>query len=420
MGPEPQLVRPPEGSGEGWQPRIESVELAEHARRIAVVAPCPFPVNHGTPGSIREIVQKQAERGHEVHVVTYPLQDDVPLDPRVRVHRVPMLGRCRRIQVGPTWRRPFWDALAVLKLAQVIDQYNIELIHAYNYEGALIGWVARGLMQTPLVFTTFNTMQDELPSYEFLPYAVSVPLSQFLDTFVPHTADRVIAISPELVELLDGIGVGKNRVSEIPMGIDPREIEGGDGNRIRQEYGLGSRPLVVYTGLLNAFQRIDILIDAWADVLAESPEARLLLVANYLEPDDPGRILDHCRRLELEDSVILTDERPFSEVRHYLAAADVTIVPRPNCPGVPIKMLNYLAAGKAVVTPEGSAKGLVDEQEALLAKDGDPKDLARQVLRLLRNEHLRARVADAGRRALLDRFSLDAICRGIESVYDRL
>lgn len=410
------MVRPEKGA----EPEIEAGELAAQPRKIAVVAPCPFPVNHGTPGSIREIVQKQAQRGHEVHVVTYPLQDEVPLDPRVNVHRVPMLGRCRRIQVGPTWRRPFWDGFAVLKLAQVIHQHDIEVIHAYNYEGALIGWVARGLMQTPLVFTTFNTMEDELPSYEFLPYSVSVPLSKFLDTVVPHTADRVIAISPELIELLEGIGVGANRVAEIPMGIDPAEIEGGNGDVIRKEYSLGDRPLVVYTGLLNQFQRIDILIDAWAAVVKEQPEARLLLVANYLEPEDPGRILDHCRRLHLEDSVILTEERPFSDVKDFLAAADVTVVPRPSCPGVPIKMLNYLAAGKAVVTPEGSAKGLAHESEALLARDGDPADLARHVLRVLEDEHLRARIADAGCKALHDRFSLDAICSSIEGVYDRL
>jgi len=389
-------------------------------RTLAAIAPCPFPVNHGTPGSIREIVQKQVRRGHDVHVITYPLSDRVEMDPRVKLHRVAMLGRSRRIQVGPTWRRPLWDFLAVLKLIGVGRREKIELVHAYNYEGALIGWCACLVLRVPLVFTTFNTMEDELPSYEFLPRWIAEPFSRFLDRRVPPLADRVIAISGELVDFLLDLGIEPERIDEIPMGIDPAEIEGGDGDAIRERYGIGDAPLVVYAGLLNIFQRIDILLDAWVDVVQEVPEARLLLAANYLEPDDPDRLNAHCARAGIADSVVLTDERPFEEVKDFLAAADITVVPRPNCPGVPIKMLNYLAARKAVVTPEGSSKGLIDEKDALLARDGDPAHLASQMLRLLKDTDLREKIAVGGRKALDERFSLDAICADMEGVYDRM
>lgn len=412
----------PEAEGSALLPTgHRAAERADVPRVLVIVAPCPFPVNHGTPGSIREIVQKQSARGHQVHVVTYPLHDDVPLDPRIHLHRVPMLGRSRRIQVGPTWRRPLWDALAVRTVARVVRRHRADVIHAYNYEGALIGWCARRLVRrAPLVFTTFNTMEDELPTYEFLPRHVAEPFSRLLDRWVPHLADRIVAISPELVDFLEARRIDPGRVDEIPMGIDPRDLEGGDPQRMRRRHRLGSAPLVVYTGLLNAFQRIDILIDAWARVVQQIPEARLMLVANYLEPEDEPRIRAHAQRLGIEESVVLTDERPFHEVRDYLAAADVCVVPRPDCPGVPIKMLNYLAAGRAVVTPEGSSKGLRNDEEALLARDGDPADLARQILRLLEAPALRERIADAGRQALLDRFSLDSICVALEGVYERL
>ena len=44
-----------------------------------MLAACPFPANHGTPGSIREMAEAVAQRGHEVHVVTYHMGDDTPL-----------------------------------------------------------------------------------------------------------------------------------------------------------------------------------------------------------------------------------------------------------------------------------------------------------------------------------------------------
>src|SRR5687768_10251915 len=47
--------------------------------KTCVLAACPFPANHGTPGSIRELAEATAERGHEMHIVTYHFGDDLPL-----------------------------------------------------------------------------------------------------------------------------------------------------------------------------------------------------------------------------------------------------------------------------------------------------------------------------------------------------
>ena len=52
-----------------------------------MVAACPFPVNYGSPAAIRELSQTLSEMGHEVHVVTYPEGDDLPVG-TARVHRV--------------------------------------------------------------------------------------------------------------------------------------------------------------------------------------------------------------------------------------------------------------------------------------------------------------------------------------------
>ena len=56
--------------------------------RVCVLAACPFPANHGTPGSIRELSQAIARRGHAVHIVTYPFGEDIPMHD-VQLHRVP-------------------------------------------------------------------------------------------------------------------------------------------------------------------------------------------------------------------------------------------------------------------------------------------------------------------------------------------
>src|ERR1044071_2681404 len=47
---------------------------------IAMVAACPFPANHGSAASIREMSDTLADRGHNVHIVTYPTgQEEIPV-----------------------------------------------------------------------------------------------------------------------------------------------------------------------------------------------------------------------------------------------------------------------------------------------------------------------------------------------------
>jgi hypothetical protein len=70
--------------------------------------------------------------------------------------------------VGPTWQKPLLDLCMVLTLCRVIQREAIDLIHAHNYEGVLIGYLARLLTRKPLLYHAINTMSDELSSYNFI------------------------------------------------------------------------------------------------------------------------------------------------------------------------------------------------------------------------------------------------------------
>src|SRR5439155_707672 len=61
----------------------------------------------------------------------------------------------------------------------------------------------------------------------------------------------------------------------------------------------------------------------------------------------------------------------YDEVRARLDAADVAVSPRTERSGFPMKLLNYMAAGKAIVASAGSAKGLRDGVSGRVVPDGD-------------------------------------------------
>ncbi|HYZ72445.1 MAG TPA: glycosyltransferase family 4 protein, partial [Chthoniobacterales bacterium] len=102
---------------------------------IVMVAACPFPVNYGSPGAIRELTETLSEMGHDLHVVTYGEGDNLPVG-NAQLHRVAKITSSGP-QVGPTQHKLLVDFLLVIKLCQVIRAHKIEIIHAHNYEGGL-------------------------------------------------------------------------------------------------------------------------------------------------------------------------------------------------------------------------------------------------------------------------------------------
>jgi 1,2-diacylglycerol 3-alpha-glucosyltransferase len=391
--------------------------------QIAMVVASPFPANHGTPAGIREAAEAIAHKGHGVHIVTYHFgQGKAPQG--VRIARIPNLGFGRKVVVGPTWQKPFLDLLMVLTLCRVVRREGIDLIHAHNYEGALIGYVAKLLTRRRLIYNAVNTMSDELPAYNFLkPQWLATWLARRLDHWVPRLADRVIAISDELGRFLQGRGVRSDHLHVIPLGVDSRpfhDIPAGQRQALRARHGIGDRPLVMYTGILDRFQRIDYLLQGMRIVVDRLPEAHLLLVTNVATAAD----LQECRQtitaLDLERHIDIVMHRSFTEIPLFLAAADVTVVPRPQCPGFPVKLLNYMAAGKPIVVFAGSAKGLQHLHSALVVPDHDWQALGYGMLTLLQDPALAQTLGHNARQWANEHLSWPALAGKIEHVYYEL
>ena len=417
---EARLVR----TGRSVNPDVDRhhSDPAKRTGAVALIAPCPFPANHGTPASIREIVQTQVRLGYDVHIFTYPLwEKDLKLEAGPNFHRMPMLGMSRKIKVGPMWRKPIWNLMIALKIVALSAKHDFKVIHAYNYEGALFGWLAHLILRRPLVVSHHNTMVDELPTYDtILPKWLVRWVAVALDYWVPRMATKTVAISEPIVRFLHSKGIHPSRIIMIPLGVYSSEFKNRDGQKIRDQYELGDRPIVMYAGLLNRFQRLDYLFEGMVEVRRTRPDACLMLVTNYIEPTDRcmcERLLD---RYDLRSNVIITEPQPFKNVPDYLAAANVCVVSRPDCPGVPFKMLNYMASGKSMVVPVGSSMGLTHEHDVYLVADHDGVALGKGVLELLNNDKLRKRLETQAPVTLERRFGLTAICDRLGEVYAEL
>jgi 1,2-diacylglycerol 3-alpha-glucosyltransferase len=386
---------------------------------IAMVAACPFPANHGTPAAIKEMSEELARRGHSVRVVTYPLHDDIPVA-GIEIDRVSHVGRNREVNVGPSYQRLVFDAMLAIKLFQVLRRHEIDVIHAHNYEAMLIGGVVGRLTGVPVIYNAINTMIDELPTYDFFRLRLLASgLAKILDYVVPRMADIIISDTEELRSFISGQGVRPERVVTIHSGVRPEMFQNGNGARVRERFAISDAPLILYTGTFDHFQGLDYLMAAFRIVHQRKPTARLLLVSSTAS---------RTRRTKYErmatefgfGSQFAIASSTLEELPDFLAAADVAVVPRPNSPGIPTKLLNYMAAGTAIVSFRRAATILQHEVTAFLVDDVTAASLAEGILTVLDKPGLAEKMRANVKSFVVGRFDWPSIATKLEAIYERV
>ncbi len=386
---------------------------------IAMIAACSFPGNHGTPASVMEMSRQLYRRGHTVHIITYPTRDyecGLPFS----IHRA---GSSRlfssTLGIGPSLKRILFDFFMVFKGLQVTISRKADIIHAHNYEGQIAGFIISMLTGRPVVYHAHNTMIDELGQYNFIKSAGIVQiLARFLDTVVPRTADRIIAISRNVKSFLLDQGISLKKMVTIPLFVAMPSFN------LKENSGTGAVSLpeghkIIYTGTLDTFQRLDYLLQAFAKVAGRVPSAQLLLAVNHYKNEQLDTLKTTARMLGIADRVHFYLDTTVEQLPHFLVNSDVAVIPRPSCPGLPIKMFNYMAAGKAIVAFKGSIMLLQHNESAVLADDHDVDGLADGILRCLQEDAFRHRI---GRNAELALAQLrpEYLTQQIESVYKSL
>jgi glycosyltransferase involved in cell wall biosynthesis len=367
---------------------------------IVMVAACPFPARRGTPTRILRLAEALGHRGHRVNVVTYHLGDplgDVPFS----VTRIADIPFYRRLQAGPNYRKLWVDWKLAGEIRAVLQQGPVDLVHAHHYEGflaALIGCRGRSL---PIVYDAHTMLESELPHYRLgMPAIVKRALGRLLDDHIPQRAAHVMAVSDLIRTALIARGtVLPERITTVPNGVEFAHFATAARAAHREA---GARRRVIFTGNLAPYQGINLMLKAFAKVVRALGDIELHIVTgDTFQPYRPLALalgVNHLLRFSPDD---------FRSLPLHLAAADVALNPRGHCAGVPMKLLNYMASGRAVVSCAGSARHLEHGHSGWIVPDGDVDGLAGGMVELLTNRELASRLGTTAEAVMRDTFSWD-------------
>jgi glycosyltransferase involved in cell wall biosynthesis len=237
-------------------------------------------------------------------------------------------------------------------------------------------------------------------------------------------ATKIICISDGLKKHLSSKWkIDTNKLVVLPCAADVEAFQPNRPSELaRRGLGLTNEPVVIWVGGFFPWHDLDLLVDSFALVLARHPNARLVLVG-----DGQTRAAIERKVLKngLGHAVLMTGAIAHASVPDMVSMADVAVVPAAPVAangggtGTPLKLFEYMAAGKAIVATalNQAAAVIQDGHNGLLVREGDVQGFAEAMLALLNDSIERGRLGQNARRRAVEQYSWEEYTRQLERIY---
>ena len=383
-----------------------------------MLAPEPFFEPRGTPFSEYHRLKALSELGHHVDLVTYPIGRDVDI-PNLRIFRAWRPPFVSRVRIGPSFTKIVLDGLMLFTILGRVSRERYDAIHSHEEMGLVGVWLAKWL-RIPHLYDMHSSLPQQLSNFKYSRSGALRKVFTWAEEQMVHGSQSVITICQELQDTVVEMGAGdRSLLIENVMGGDVDEAPSKPTSEIRTAWGIApDAPLALYTGTFEAYQGVDLLIDAAAILAQSRPEARILVVGG--EPPQVERARARAREQGAADVMVFTGQQPAREIPSFVQACDVLVSPRIRGTNTPLKIYSYLRSGRPILATNLLTHTQVLTPDIAALVTPEPRPFAEALAALLDDPAARARLASRARAVADEKYSRASYMRRTAQAYARL
>ena len=241
-------------------------------------------------------------------------------------------------------------------IKKIVQENKIDIIWLYG--------LASNGMQSVKVAKEFNLpiIQRQLDvSHELVRIPLLKQLTRKCEKFVTSNVSKVLCGARPLIDYTIEMGAKEENVEYFPLGFDPQTFKPmAKDQHLAHKLGISDNDKVIlFVGTIYEFSGLENIIQNFETIKSKVKEIKFLIVGGGL---DFEKIKSLVNKKKLQSDVILTNFKPQHEIPKFISLADVCInsfeINKITDRIIPIKILEYLACGKPVLSTP--LKGTID------------------------------------------------------------
>jgi len=362
-----------------------------------------YPTYGGSGIVATELGLELANRGHDVHFITYanPIRLDLN-HPRIHYHEV-------EVTTYPLFQYPPYSLALASRMADVAEAYHLDLLHVhYAIPHSISAMLARQMTASTRRLPFITTLHGTDISL------VGLDPSYFAITkFSIEQSDGVTAISEDLRrQTLEVFGVS-NEVRVIHNFVNCSVYAPDPERKGIEKFAPAGEKLLIHLSNFRPVKRVNDCIRILAEVRRHS-NARLLMVGDGPERG-PAQHL--AAQLGVQQHVDFLGKQ--NQVARLIRLAHVLLMPS-DMESFGLAALEAMSCGvPAIGTRVGGVPELItDGEDGFLEKVGDIAGQAARAVQLLTDDALHERMSAAARKTALTRFCTERIIPQYERHYE--
>jgi glycosyltransferase involved in cell wall biosynthesis len=297
-----------------------------------------------------------------------------------------------------------FDLRVVKRIARLVESDGYHLIHAHTPRTALVGRLAAKRAGVPFVYHVHS------PAGRDSSRRLLNKVNAMVEWGAVRDADRLIAVSPSLRQYMIGSGIAPDRVICVPNGV-PALGNAHDRRPPTGTWMLGT------VALFRPRKGVEVLLESLAILRSRGIDVRLRAVGSFETPAYEWSINALAEKLDLDDAI---DWIGFTRgVNRELAKMDVFVLPSLFGEGLPMVVLEAMAAGVPVVASrvEGVPDAVSHRNTGLLVEPGSVSQLSRAIEEFVVGKIQYAAISRNARMRHAELFSDATMAAGVNAVY---
>jgi glycosyltransferase involved in cell wall biosynthesis len=380
---------------------------------ILFIAPQPFFQWRGTPFRVRFDVQALAEIGYHVDLLTLPFGRDLDI-PGVSIIRVKNPFRIKYLPIGPSLLKVIFDIILIWNAFSLMSKIRYNFIHCIEDAG-LIGVLLKSFYKCRFVYEKHS---DPASYRRGWLRNIFMHLYSIADAYVTRNADVVITGSSLTKQAIKTAPFQRiHTIFSLPSSLNKTNSQ--RVQEIRKELKKNNDEiLITYVGSFAVYQGIDLMFESIPYTLRDNPLSRFVIIGGTKK--EIAKWDEWLIGKSIGDSVIFLGEIDPEQISNYLSASDILLSPRIAGKNSPIKLLDYLKAGRPIVATDIHANRILLNESVSVFTDATPQSFSEGIKRLIQDPGLRRKLSLKGKRIVEENYSYEEFKMRLDVCYSEL